>query len=79
MDIPLIAKGKSYGPDADCHYVVIAGYKKDGLIIDDPLHGLLFMNFKRFKAWHTCKHDPKWLLAIYPKKFSKDIPSPYFD
>ncbi len=32
MDIPLIAKGKSYGPDADCHYVVIAGYKKDGLI-----------------------------------------------
>ena len=78
-DIPLIARGKSNSPYADCHYVVIAGYKKDGFIIDDPMHGLQFMTFNRFKAWHNCIHDPRWVLAIYPKDFSEDIPSIYFD
>ena len=78
-DIPLIARGKSYGLDADCHYVVIVGYKKEGFIIDDPQHGLAYMNFKMFKKWHNCIHSPKWLMAIYPSEEASNIPSPYFD
>lgn len=78
-DVPLIARGLWWGTGADCHYMVIVGYQKNGFIVDDPANGLKFMDFKAFADWHMCKHDPKWLLAIYPEEYSQDIPSPFSD
>ncbi len=80
-DFPLIVRGKSEGSGpAECHYVVIVGYNKEGFIINDPLSGLRFKSYQSFKNWHTCKYcGHYWTLAIYPRNYSADIPSPYFE